>query len=83
VREGATFRKQINNFLKEMDVYKFTRSLQNTKQIGPDKIFPPHSNKNTKYTEQRILKAARKNAQVTYKDRPIRTTPDISTETLN
>jgi hypothetical protein len=32
--------------------------------------------------KERILKAVREKGQVTYKDRPIRITPDISTETL-
>jgi hypothetical protein len=34
---------------KERDAYICTRSLQNTKQIGPEKkIFLPHNNENTK-----------------------------------
>jgi hypothetical protein len=32
--------------------------------------------------KERILKAAKENGQVTYKGRPIRITPDFSTETL-
>jgi hypothetical protein len=32
--------------------------------------------------KERILKAVRKKGQVTYKDRPIRVTPDFSPETL-
>ena len=35
-----------------------------------------------KKTKQRILKAARKKVQVTYKDRPINIIPDFSTETM-
>jgi hypothetical protein len=33
-------------------------------------------------TEQRILKAAKKKKQITYKSKPIRITADLSTETL-
>ena len=32
--------------------------------------------------KERILKAAREKGQVTYKNRPIRITPDFSTETM-
>lgn len=48
-----------------------TRSLQNIKQIRPkikkkkEKTLP-NNNSNTKYTEQRIVKAARGKSQVTY-----------------
>ena len=47
------------------------------------KIPLSHSNQNIKSTEQRkILKMARKKGQVTFKGRPIRISPDFSTETL-
>lgn len=63
--------------------YKGTISLQNTKYIGPGKkLLLLYNNKNTKYTEQRILKEARGKGQVTYKGRPTRITSDFSSETL-
>jgi hypothetical protein len=34
-------------------------------------------------SKERILKAARGKVQVTYKGRPIRISPDFSTETMN
>jgi hypothetical protein len=47
------------------------------------KILLPHNNQNNKWTEQRrILQAARETGQVSYKDRPIRITPDFSTESV-
>ena len=52
--------------------------------MGPEKkIFSSQNYQNTKYTEQRKnIKAARKKGQVTYKGRPIKITPDFSTETM-
>jgi hypothetical protein len=52
--------------------------------IAPQKKnFPTHSNQNNKCTEQRKdIKAARKKGQETYRGRPIRITPDFSTETM-
>ena len=44
------------------------------------KILASHNNQNTKHTEQRILKAVRGKGQVTYKSRPIRITPNFSTD---
>jgi hypothetical protein len=50
--------------------------------MGPEKKLLLSHNKNTKCTEQRILKAVRGKGQVTYKGRPIRITANFSTETL-
>ena len=52
--------------------------------MGPEKkILLSHNNQNTKPTgKERILKASRGMSQVTYKIRPIRITPDFSTETM-
>jgi hypothetical protein len=39
---------------QEKEVHKYTRSLQNTKLIGPEKIFlPSYNTQNTKLTEQK------------------------------
>jgi len=47
------FSKILDKNLTNLKV-KGTRSLQNTKQIGPEKrILLLHNNQNTKYTEQR------------------------------
>jgi hypothetical protein len=56
-----------------IELVSHARSLQNSKEIGPEKKFLlSHNNQNTKCTEQRnILKPVRKKVQVTYKGRPI------------
>ena len=55
----------------ERDTDKETRSIQNTKQIGPKMTTPlPHNNKNIQ-NKERTVKAAVKNAQVSYKARTI------------
>jgi hypothetical protein len=46
------------------------------------KLHLAHNNQNAKSTEQRILKEVKEKCQVTYKDRPIRNTPDFSIETV-
>jgi hypothetical protein len=47
------------------------------------KILLTHNNQNNKCTEQRKnIKICKKKGQVTYKGRPIRITPNFSTETL-
>jgi hypothetical protein len=47
--------------------------------MGPKKkILSSHNNQKNK---ERMLQAARKKGQVTFKGRPIRITPDFSTET--
>jgi hypothetical protein len=51
--------------------------------MGPEKKnFSSHNYQNTNtQSKGRILKAAREKGQVTYKGRPVRITPDFSTET--
>ena len=74
--------------LKERDDYKQTISLENTIQAGPErKIVLPYDNQNTKSIEQQQqkthnIKSSKKEGQITYKGRPIRIIPGISTETL-
>jgi hypothetical protein len=66
---------------KESDAHEHTRSLQNSKYFGPEKKFLlSHNNQNNKCTKQRktIKSSKGKKGQVTYKDRPIRITPDFS-----
>ena len=47
------------------------------------KILPPHNNQNTKCRGQRKnIKSCKGKRPATYKGRPIRVTPDFSTETL-
>ena len=60
------------------------RSLQNTKQIGPEKNYFCHIIIKTLSVQnkERILKAVSEKGQVTYKCRPIRITPDFPTDTL-
>ena len=66
---------------KEGDAYKSTRSIQNTKQIGPEYRVPiPNINKNSKYTEEK--KNIKNCKGKRPKGRPIRITPDFSMETL-
>jgi hypothetical protein len=49
--------------------------------MGQEKDIASNNNQNTKSTKQRIVKAAREKGQVTYNSRPIRITPDFSTDT--
>lgn len=54
--------------LKNKIQYKDTISIQNTKQIRPEKkICLPHSNQNSKHTEQiNNIKSCKEKGQVTY-----------------
>ncbi len=61
-------------------MYKHTRILQNTKQIGPKNItLQPHTIPNIKCREQiKRIKFVRASDQATYKYRSIRIIPDIN-----
>ena len=51
--------------------------------MGPErKFFLSHNNQNTKMHKTKNIKISKGKMQVTYKGRPIRITPDFSTETL-
>ena len=69
---------------KERDAHENTRSLQNSKQTGPEKNSSQHIiiRKTNAPNKVRILKAVREKGQVTYKDKPIKITPDFSPETM-
>ena len=68
---------------KNMHMWMDTRSLENTKETGSKKssrhIIIKTLNLQNK---ERILRAAKKKAQVTCKGRPIRITTDFSMETM-
>jgi hypothetical protein len=66
------------------DDHKHTRNLQNIKEMGQERNPSHHIIIKTPNAQSkgRILKAVRKKAQVTYKGKHIRITPDFSTETL-
>jgi hypothetical protein len=46
------------------------------------KILLPHNNQNYKCTEKSNIKAVQEKGQVAYNGKPIRITPDLSTDTL-
>jgi hypothetical protein len=71
------------NLKKEMAI-KHTGSLQNTKQMKPERKSSCHVIIKTLNTQskEKILNMVREKDQVTYKGRPIRIISDFTTETL-
>ena len=72
------------NLKREMPTHEYTKSLQNSKQTGPQQNYLlSHNTQNPNVlNKERILRAVREKGQVTYKGRPIRITPDFSPETM-
>ena len=69
---------------KERDTHEHTRSLQNSNRLDQKRNSYRHIiiRIANVLNKDRILKAVREKGHVTYKDRPIRTTPDFSPETM-
>ena len=64
--------------IKVQKVYKMENRLDQKRKYSS-----PYNNQNAKHkNKERILKATKEKGQVTYKDGPIRITPDFSIEAL-
>ena len=80
------FEKIMENFpnlAKEIDFQEVQESERVPKKLDPRKHTPRHIiNKLPKMKEERLLKAAREEETVTYKEVPMRLSADFSKETL-
>ena len=76
-------KKNFPNMTKEIDLQEVQEAQRVPKKMDPRKHTPRHIiNKLPKMKEERILKAAREEETVTYKEVPMRLSADFSKETF-